>query len=130
MKMERRIIIDSESREKIQKIFGVSNVTVWKALSYKNDNELSRKIRHVALKELGGVEINGALPEMETYHHADGTMVQTFGNRVKIYLYEDMNRVAVLVDGEVRRTEDNLSISEFMGLQGEAYKLAKQLQRG
>lgn len=126
--MKRQIVIDSEARKKLQEVFGVSRVTVWKALNYESENDLARKIRFTAVKEMGGVEINGPLSGFETIHNtANRITTQTFGPRVKIILYWDTNRTAVLVDGEVRRIEDDLSLSEFMSVQGEVYKLALSL---
>lgn len=66
--MKRQIIIDSDARKRLQEVFGVTRVTVWKALNYESDNELARKIRYTAKKEMGGIEINGALPGFETVH--------------------------------------------------------------
>lgn len=127
--MKRQIIIDSDARKRLQEAFGVTRVTVWKALNYESDNELARKIRYTAKKEMGGVEINGPLPGFDTTHQtAEGTMTQTFGPRVKIILHMNTNRLAVLVDGEVRRIEDGLTLSEFMSVQGEVCKLAQSLQ--
>lgn len=127
--MKRQIIIDSDARKRLQEAFGVTRVTVWKALNYESDNELARKIRYTAKKEMGGIEINGALPGFETVHDTAGRITtQTFGPRVKIILYWDTNRTAVLVDGEVRRIEDGLTLSEFMSVQGEVYKVAQSLE--
>lgn len=127
--MKRQIIIDSEARKRLQDAFSVSRVTVWKALTYESENELARKIRYTAKKEMGGVEINGPLPDFETFHDTAGRITtQTFGPRVKIILYWDTNRTAVLVDGEVRRIEDGLTLSEFMSVQGEVYKMAQSLE--
>ena len=96
--MKRQIIIDSDARKRLQEVFGVTRVTVWKALNYESDNELARKIRYTAKKEMGGIEINGALPGFETVHDTAGRITtQTFGPRVKIILYWDINRTAVLV---------------------------------
>ena len=64
--MKRQIIIDSDARKRLQEAFGVTRVTVWKALNYESDNELARKIRYTAKKEMGGVEINGPLPGFDT----------------------------------------------------------------
>lgn len=127
--MKQQIIIDSEARKRLQDAFSVSRVTVWKALTYESENELARKIRYTAKKEMGGIEINGALPGFETVHDTAGRITtQTFGPRVKIILYWDTNRTAVLVDGEVRRIEDGLTLSEFMSVQGEVYKMAQSLE--
>lgn len=127
--MKRQIIIDSDARKRLQEAFGVTRVTVWKALNYESENELARKIRYTAKKEMGGIEINGALPGFEAVHDTAGRITtQTFGPRVKIILYWDTNRTAVLVDGEVRRIEDGLTLSEFMSVQGEVYKMAQSLE--
>lgn len=126
--MKRQIIIDSEARKRLQEAFSVTRVTVWKALNYESDNELARKIRHVAVKEMGGTEINGALDFRTSFQTAEGTITQAFGNRVKIVLHMGTGKVAVMVDGEVKRIENDLTLSELMGMQGEVYKMAQSLQ--
>lgn len=49
--MKRQIIIDSDARKRLQEAFGVTRVTVWKALNYESDNELARKIRYTAKRK-------------------------------------------------------------------------------
>ena len=78
--MKKQILIDDDTRVFIRKDFGGENVTVWRALNFKRDNDLMRRIRKLAL-ERGGVLIEGAalksgsVPQCETVHNtAGGTM--------------------------------------------------------
>ena len=48
--MKQQIIVDSEARKKLQDVFGVTRVTVWKALNFESDNVLARKIRYTSKK--------------------------------------------------------------------------------
>lgn len=101
---------------------------VWKALTFESDSELARKIRYTAIKEFGGVLMgDGVCWGFETIHDT-ATMTQIFSNRVKIIVYKEINRTAVLVDGEVKKIEDGLTVSEFMNLQQEVLKIASDLQ--
>ena len=106
-----------------------SNVTVWKALSFESDSKLARKIRFVALKELGGVP-NWKSVDMETTHEeAEKTMTQTFGDRVKLVASRRIgdNSILVYVDGKVKRRETCESIAAFIALQNEVQCMAMSL---
>lgn len=127
--MKKHIYLDKASKGKLQQVFGYSDVTMWKALYFESDSEPARKIRYTAIKEFGGILMgDGACTGFETTHEPDGTMIQTFSGRVKIVVYKDMNRIAVLIDGEVKKMEDGLTVPEFMSLQQEVMKIARDLQ--
>ena len=53
----KRIIVDYGTVSELYKTFGVSMVTVRRALRYQTDTELARKIRALALKK-GGIEVS------------------------------------------------------------------------
>ncbi|MGM9817682.1 MAG: hypothetical protein ACI30B_01710 [Paludibacteraceae bacterium] len=55
--MTRRILMDFGQISKLKKIFKTTYPTVRAALLYKTDSELARKIRHTAVKEYGGKEV-------------------------------------------------------------------------
>lgn len=126
--MKKHVYLDKASKGKLQKVFSCTDVMVWKALTFESKSELARKIRYTAIKEFGGVLIgDGACTGFETIHDT-ATMTQIFSNRVKIIVYKEINRTAVLVDGEVKKIEDGLTVSEFMNLQQEVLKIASDLQ--
>lgn len=128
--MKKHIYLDKASKGKLRKIFNCTDVMVWKALTFESESELARKIRYTAIKELGGELMGeGVYKDWVTTHEtSEGTMTQTFSNRVKIVVYKDINRTVVLIDGEVKRIEDGLMVSEFMNLQQEVLKIASDLQ--
>lgn len=127
--MKKHIYLDKASKGKLRQIFNCTDVMVWKALTFESESELARKIRYTAIKELGGELMGeGVYRGWETTHEPEGTMTQVFSSRVKIIVYKDVNRTAVLIDGEVKKIEDGLTVSEFMKLQQEVLKIASDLQ--
>lgn len=126
--MKKHIYLDKAGKGKLRQIFGCTDVMVWKALTFESDSDLARKIRFTATKELGGVLMgDGVYSGFETIHDTT-TMTQTFSNRVKIIAYKNINKTAVLIDGEVKQTVSDLSITEFMNLQKEVARIASELQ--
>lgn len=124
--MKKQIFLDKENKVKLQKIFSCTDVMVWKALTFDSNSDLARKIRHVAKKELGGVLVGDGVIRgfLTTYETAENTMTQTFGEHVKIIASLTTGRIAVLVDGIIKKTEDHLSIPELMKLQEEVLDIA------
>ena len=53
----KRIVLDYGKANMIAKTFKCSREMVSKALHFKKNSELARKIRYVAVKEYGGIEI-------------------------------------------------------------------------
>lgn len=108
------INVSNESKKKLMRIFGVSVVAVWKALNFKSDSDLSRKIRNVALQQMGGRVIRelditeGWSPNCETeFHHTDGKVervISTFSNNVQVVLDCYKDSATITMNGaEVRR---------------------------
>lgn len=121
--MDKRIKVAPEVIDDIARAFNCSRMTVWYALSYKRNSEMSRKIRHFAMQK-GGVLIGeGSVPE--TSYGADGTMTQTFGARVKLTVQRGM--VTVAIDGKpVERTMCK-EIPDFVRLQNRVKRIASEL---
>lgn len=114
--VRRQIDVTDEVRTKIRKIFGCSNPTLWRALSFHSDTDTSRRIRMCALEN--GGELMVLSPAMETIHSAEGRMRQYFENGAM--LEADMCTGVVRVyDGEgvVRKTVEDCSIAMLEGLQ-------------
>lgn len=125
--MAKKIYLEDKGKAYLRRVFKCSNVMVWKALTFESDSKLARKIRFVALKELGGVP-NWKPEDMETTHEeAEKTMTQTFGKRVKLVASKRDTSVLVYVDGEVKRRENCESVPEFIALQNEVQCMAMSL---
>lgn len=100
---------------------------VWKALNFKSESDLARKIRFTALQQLGGVA-NWKPEEVETTHEeAARTMTLHFGKRVQLVYDRKDGSSHVFVDGLERRCEQGLGIPEFMALTDEVEQMAMSL---
>jgi hypothetical protein len=127
--MKKHVYLDKTGKGKLQQVFSCTDVMVWKALTFESDSELARKIRHTAIKEFGGMLMgDGVCTGFETTHETEGTMTQTFSNRVKIVVYKKEARAAVLIDGEVKMIEEELTIPVLMNLQQNVLQIARNLQ--
>lgn len=56
--MKKKIVIEHGCQKSIAKAFGCTREMVSKSLNYSKDTTLAKKIRYVAVKEYGGVEVN------------------------------------------------------------------------
>ena len=125
--MAKKIYLEDKGKAYLRRLFKCSNVMVWKALTFESDSKLARKIRFVALKELGGVP-NWKPVDIETTHEEhEKTMTQTFGDRVKLVASKRDTSVLVYVDGKVKRRETCESIPAFIALQNEVQCMAMSL---
>ena len=127
--MKKQVYLDKADKDKLSAAFSVTDVMVWKALTFTSNSDLAKRIRYTALKEFGAQLIgDDAITGCKTTFDSNGDMTQTFGARVQIKVYRQTERTAVLIDGEVKKTEDNLTVSEFVKLQAEVLKIANDLQ--
>jgi hypothetical protein len=125
--MEKKIYVSEKNKAHLREVFGCSTMMVWKALNFKSDSELARKIRYTALMQLNGTP-NWKQADMETTHEEiEQTMTQTFGERVKLVFDRKDGSTRVFVDGVETRKEQNLNIPAFMGLQREVELMAMSL---
>ena len=125
--MEKKIFVNEKAKAHLRTVFGCTNVMVWKALSFKSDSDLARKIRFTALKQLGGVA-NWAPTEVETTHEETArTMTLHFGKRVQLVYDRNDGSTHVLIDGKETRVEHNLDVPSFMALQNEVEIMAMSL---
>ena len=56
-KMDKRIVVSHGDGMKIASTFNCTREMVSKALNFKKDSELARRIRYVAKEQYGGIEI-------------------------------------------------------------------------
>lgn len=128
--MSKEIYVNEDGKKKLCEIFKTSRMSVWRALHFVNNSEMSRKIRYVALTQMDGVASKNieTSVDVETSHEeVENTMTQTFGPRVKLVFYKDTDQVIIFVDGKVDRREECKTIDEFMRLQSEVTMKAMSL---
>ena len=127
--MKKKIYLEDEAKARLRKMFGCTNALVWKALTFDSSSKLARKIRYVALTEMGGVP-NWKATDIDTNHdQVEETVTQTFGERVKLVASMRDKSIMVYVDGELNRKAnyEELSIPAFMALQQEVQRMAMSL---
>ena len=125
--MEKKIYVSEKNKAHLRKVFGCSTMMVWKALNFKSDIELAKKIRYTALTQLNGTP-NWKQADVETTHEeVEKTMTQHYGERVKLVYDRNDGSTSILVDGKVTRKEQDLSIPAFMKLQSEVEIMAMSL---
>ena len=125
--MEKKIYVSEKNKAHLREVFGCSTMMVWKALNFRSDSDLARKIRYTALTQLNGTP-NWKQEGVETTHEEiEQTMTQTFGERVKLVFDRKDGSTRVFVDGVETRKEQNLNIPAFMGLQREVELMAMSL---
>lgn len=97
---ERYIDATKEVREKLAKLFNVTEKMVYLALTYRKDSAIARKIRYVAVHEYHSKAMRHC-PECETLHEIrEGErqlMVQNFDNGVKLEI-DKQTGAAVMYD--------------------------------
>lgn len=125
--MEKKIYVSEKNKAHLREVFDCSTMMVWKALNFRSDSDLARKIRYTALTQLNGTP-NWKQEGVETTHEeAERTTTQTFGERVKLVFDRKDGSTRVFVDGVETRKEQNLNIPAFMGLQREVELMAMSL---
>lgn len=125
--MTKRISLDQKGRNKLNKAFPhLSRVSIWNALTWKNDSDISRKIRYVAIKQCGGTIVDGGVTlEWETVHEEKPhRMIQTLGERFKLVYDLETGVSVLLVDGVEKRRDKGLGIPEWEALQAEVEQMA------
>lgn len=113
--MKKYIHVTKEIREHLKKVFKVTTVMVWKALTYESGSELANKIRKAAV-ECGGIVMN-ELPEMETFHDHDNYMRQYLPNGAIIEINKSNGNGEVIFRGKSVRSYENLWMRELDGIQ-------------
>ncbi len=131
MERKRIITVTTEEARFLEKLFGVSNTTVWHALKYKRSNDIHKRIRKAAI-ERGNPQMV-LTPEFDTIYltnrvDADAKMtrymVQTFPNGTQLMASFATGRVELFdKHGKVSRFWDNVTVTQFPEIQAEAMAL-------
>lgn len=104
--------------------FKVSTRTVHDALKGKTQSGLARVLRRAAIEE-GGTLYKSceSISEIST-----NSMIQTFGERVRIVVDLETGDANLYADGELRRSYNNLTMKELSDVQIEAQRIADNLK--
>lgn len=120
--MKRNIAISKETREKIAKIFKVTERTVWNALNLDYPaSDIIKRIRKVAI-ENGGVNMV-TVPAMEAIHFGDGTMRMDCENGAILEFYRKDGTGHIFFKGEEVAKFDNVDIPMIYSIQEQAASL-------
>lgn len=122
--MKKYIHVTKEVREKLMKIFGVTNVMVWNALTFnpnRGNSDLAKRIRCCAIQN-GGIVMN-ELPEVETFHDHDNYMRQYLPNGAMIEVNKSNGDADVLFRGESVKHYENIFVKDIEAIQNWAATL-------
>ncbi len=120
--MKRQIAVSKADRQFLMKLFKVTERTVFNALALdKPGNDLHKRIRKAALNR-GGV-IMVSLPEMETFHDADGIMKQYMPNGAILEFSKKDGSGHVFFKGKEISTYENVTIPMIYEIQERAAAL-------
>lgn len=92
--MRKYIRISKETRDYLVKKYGVSKISIWKALCFITKNERSENIRQDAIAQGGIIVEEGFVPNCRT-EHRNGTIIQTFAGGVQVVTDSKSTRIIV-----------------------------------
>lgn len=121
MTPRKQIEVSKQTREMLVKLFKTTSVSVWRALSFRDNSPKSQRIRRAA-EQNGGILLM-LTPAMETIHDAGGFMRQYFPAGVMIEADTNTGRVELLKNGKAVKSWDGVKLSEFPTIQQEAVKM-------
>lgn len=121
MTPRKQIEVSKQTREMLVKLFKTTSVSVWRALSFRDNSPKSQRIRRAA-EQNGGILLM-LTPAMETIHDAGGFMRQYFPAGVMIEADTNTGRVELLKNGKAVKSWDSVKLSEFPTIQQEAVKM-------
>jgi len=133
------IDISREQKARLRRVFKVSAVTVWAALTFQTDSDLARRIRSLALSpEMGGRVISpidvtdGFMPncQIDYVRGDDGQVqriIQTFSNGVRVEFDNDACMAMICHKGKKIKTYENVVIRDWGNIVFEAQNLSDSL---
>ncbi len=113
----------AEDRKFVLAAIKVSTVALWKALTYRSNSELSRRLRQLAM-EHGGVVIDEVQEnDPTTLHDSDGWMRQYYANGASVEMSKEDGHAEVWMRGALVARYENVKVSEIACIQ----QMARQL---
>lgn len=119
--MKKYIAVTAEVRAQLVKVFDVDVKSVYNALSYSSNSDISKRIRKFA-QQKGGVKMV-AVEEAECIHDADGVMTQLLPNGAIIEADKNSGVLTVYFKGVPMIVVDNPRLSEIPAIQKSALVL-------
>lgn len=130
------IELPNEQKRRLGRMFRVSSVTVWAALTYQTHSPLADRIREEA-RRAGGVEKRRLsvpadfLPNCETEYRRDGDriveLVQSFASGVRVTFDCDDASAELQRNGRCVRRYEAVTTDRWAAILWEAQQLAEQL---
>lgn len=107
----KKIFVTQAVREELCRLFSVVDDTVGRALNYRSNSALAKKIRSVAIQK-GGKVAGGDV--METSFDSVGNMIQTWGDTARLVANKESGHIKVYINGELEREYEEMTISELI----------------
>ena len=133
MAIKKQIFLPAEVKKEMIETFRTTKETLWSALNFTTKSSFANMLRTAAY-ERGGVLYTGPKHEREfipncetTFETAEHTMTQSFGGGVRLVANLENGEVAFYVEGELKTTYENPSLTEFGEIQMMAQGLAVEL---
>lgn len=129
--MEKIIKLETKEKKELCRMFGVSMVTLWSALTYRTHSGMARTLRAAAI-EHGGREIiqreDDGLSDFETkFDTSAGLMIQSFGNKAQIKVDIPTNTVSVIINDVEKMKETGVTATRLMQIQSQVSQSIRDL---
>lgn len=120
--MKRQITVTKATRKQLEKLFKVTERTIFNALDLsKPGNDLHKRIRKAAMN-CGGV-VTVVSTDLETFHDADGTMRQYLPNGAVLEFYRTDGTGHIFFRGKEVASFENVTIPMIYEIQERAAAL-------
>lgn len=117
-------VTDSLRRELASR-FNVSRPTVWSALNYLTNSDLSEAIRQCALEHGGAIEEQNFIPNCRT-EYTDDEILQTFAGGVQVRVDRHKADVKLMRNGKELESYEPMSLQAWGNLLHHAQKLSEE----
>ena len=123
MEKIRRILVSQEVNQSLQQVFGCTKEMVSRALNYRRDTELAKRIRALALQK-GGILIGSDGKQVKD---GGSYWLLTYGERVAIIIDKSTGGVTLLRDNEELSHVEKACSLDLFRLQRQAELIAGTL---
>ena len=127
--MNRRIELLNKQEDYgfLMKITGCTYATIRNALTFKQNSDLSIRIRNMAMQRGGKLIGEKAIVVDTSFATGENTMEQMFGSRVKLVADFTTGKIGVYIDKELKSVHQPTTIEEFMRLQESVREAAERI---
>ena len=127
--MSRRIELLNKQEDYVflMKATGCTYATIRNALTFKQNSDLSIRIRNMAMQRGGKLIGEKAIVMDTSFATGENTMEQNFGTRVKLVADFNTGKIGVYIDKELKSVHQPTTIEEFMRLQESVREAAERI---